>query len=180
MVTAAFGRPGYWFLTFAQFLFPFFGMHIQGGGKVLHTLLVLCCCALPLLSNGWLCGDHWRHIQQNIETNWSAISPSLPFPHAHTCTHTHTSHSHTRTHYLHSTHYSHTHTHIHTILTRTHVLPPFPAPGAPDIVYDEVLIKAVMVVAVMMPISMLRNIARLEKVDHVMTPVLWSVCRLQN
>ena len=26
MVTEAFGRPGYWFLTFAQFLFPFFGM----------------------------------------------------------------------------------------------------------------------------------------------------------
>ena len=75
---------------------------------------------------------------------------------------------------------THTHTHTHTILTHTHVLPPLPAPGAPDIVYDEVLIKAVMVVAVMMPISMLRNIARLEKVDHVMTPVLWSVCRLPN
>ena len=25
MVTAAFGRPGYWYLTFAQFFFPFFG-----------------------------------------------------------------------------------------------------------------------------------------------------------
>ncbi len=25
MVTAAFGRPGYWYLTFVQFLFPFFG-----------------------------------------------------------------------------------------------------------------------------------------------------------
>ena len=154
MVTAAFGRPGYWFLTFAQFLFPFFGTHIQEVAP--HTPLVLCCCALPLLSNGWLCGDHWRHIQQDIETNWSGFSPSLPFPHAHT------------------------HTHTHTILTHTHVLPPLPAPGAPDIVYDEVLIKAVMVVAVMMPISMLRNIARLEKVDHVMTPVLWSVCRLPN
>ena len=153
-MTAAFGRPGYWFLTFAQFLFPFFGTHIQEVAP--HTPLVLCCCALPLLSNGWLCGDHWRHIQQDIETNWSGFSPSLPFPHAHT------------------------HTHTHTILTHTHVLPPLPAPGAPDIVYDEVLIKAVMVVAVMMPISMLRNIARLEKVDHVMTPVLWSVCRLPN
>jgi len=41
------------------------------------------------------------------------------------------------------------------------------APGAPDIVYDEVLIKTVMVVAVMMPISMLRNIARLEKFSAV-------------
>jgi len=96
MVTAAFGRPGYWFLTFAQFLFPFFAM----AGYVVIT------------------GDTFSRILRQI------------------------------------------------------------APGAPDIVYDEVLIKTVMVVAVMMPISMLRNIARLEKVDHVMTPVLWSVCRL--
>ena len=179
MVTAAFGRPGYWFLTFAQFLFPFFGTHIQEVAP--HTPLVLCCCALPLLSNGWLCGDHWRHIQQDIETNWSGFSPSLPFPHAHTHTHTHTILTHTQNHTHTNTHsHAHTHTHTHTILTHTHVLPPLPAPGAPDIVYDEVLIKAVMVVAVMMPISMLRNIARLEKVDHVMTPVLWSVCRLPN
>ena len=55
---------------------------------------VLCCCALPLLSNGWLCGDHWRHIQQDIETNWSGFSPSLPFPHAHTHTHTQYSRTH--------------------------------------------------------------------------------------
>jgi hypothetical protein len=29
MVTAAFGRPGYWYLTFAQFFFPFFGEELH-------------------------------------------------------------------------------------------------------------------------------------------------------
>jgi len=37
----------------------------------------------------------------------------------------------------------------------------------PPILKDEWLIKLVMVVAVMLPLSMLRNIARLEKVGNI-------------
>ena len=49
MVTAAFGRPGYWYLTFAQFFFPFFGEEQSVSFKT-HSLYVnvLVFCVGPL------------------------------------------------------------------------------------------------------------------------------------
>ena len=41
MVTAAFGRPGYWYLTLAQFLFPFFGWSF-----FCVQLSIVCCTSL--------------------------------------------------------------------------------------------------------------------------------------
>ena len=38
MVTAAFGRPGYCYLTFAQFFFPFFGEELYITFKHTHCM----------------------------------------------------------------------------------------------------------------------------------------------